>query len=286
MKFNAGHQSYMDEGWDWEVYHESGVTVNVDQWGGGFYLSSGTEVDNYAYYRAADGARMEAHGVNGYTGFSFWLMGGILDIAGAVTLDNPNGDAIFANQNDGPAPAGSSVPVLKFSGTDPLLTVTNDAYFQNTLSSDTDAAQIDVSELTLSQSDTWVTVMTAASLTNGDLADFVAGTDGNDWQIQVAGNDLQIKYTGSAAPQMGDINLSGYVDDDDLSLLLANWVTGDVWGKGDLNNSGGVDDDDLSLLLANWNQGVPPGAPAAVPEPATITLVALGGLALIRRRRS
>ncbi len=82
---------------------------------------------------------------------------------------------------------------------------------------------------------------------------------------------------------MGDVNLSGCVDDDDLSLLLANWSIGDEWGEGDLNESGTVNDDDLSLLLANWGAGCSP-APEPVPEPATLSLLVIGALTLLRRR--
>lgn len=64
---------------------------------------------------------------------------------------------------------------------------------------------------------------------------------------------------------MGDANMSGYVDDDDLSYLLANWHTVTDWEHGNLsdgytgpNQPGYVDDDDLSLLLANWHAGTPP----------------------------
>ena len=103
---------------------------------------------------------------------------------------------------------------------------------------------------------------------------------------QVSGYDIRVEYTGGTVVirQMGDVNLSGLVDDDDLSLLLANWNIGTTWGTGDLNENGTVNDDDLSLLLANWGLGGS-AAPQAVPEPATLLLVALGGLALIRRRR-
>ncbi len=82
-------------------------------------------------------------------------------------------------------------------------------------------------------------------------------------------------------PIVGDVDRSGYVDDDDLSILLANWGFGTEWGQGDLDGSGTVDDDDLSLLLANWGAGCPPTS-QAIPEPATLALLAVGGLALIR----
>lgn len=85
----------------------------------------------------------------------------------------------------------------------------------------------------------------------------------------------------------GDANTSGYVDDDDLSLLLANWNSGTQWAQGDFNGDKMVDDDDLSFLLANWREGIAPlSGGGAVPEPASLTLIILGAsLPLLGRRR-
>ena len=86
----------------------------------------------------------------------------------------------------------------------------------------------------------------------------------------------------------GDANGDGLVDDQDLSLLLANWgqdATGDPdggWGRGEFNGATPVDDSDLSLLLANWSAS---SGAIGVPEPAVLGLLAVGGLSMLRRRR-
>jgi len=54
---------------------------------------------------------------------------------------------------------------------------------------------------------------------------------------------------------------------------------------GDINGDGFVGIDDLNVVLGNWNQGVlPPAGNATIPEPATLSLLGLGGLAMLRRR--
>jgi len=86
----------------------------------------------------------------------------------------------------------------------------------------------------------------------------------------------------------GDANIDGFIDDTDLAILLGNWTgplgTGRTWAHGDFDGDGGVSDDDLAILLGNWT-GAPPASAPAVPEPATLALLALGGLAVVRRRR-
>ena len=78
----------------------------------------------------------------------------------------------------------------------------------------------------------------------------------------------------------GDADKDGDVDDDDLSLLLANWGIDTDCAHGEFSGVPPVNDDDLSLLLANWTG--PLGG--AVPEPTTMAMLIFGALALLRRR--
>jgi len=51
-----------------------------------------------------------------------------------------------------------------------------------------------------------------------------------------------------------------------------------VWPQGDFDKDQDVDLDDFVILKNGW------GA-AAVPEPATLSLLAVAGLAIVRRKR-
>jgi hypothetical protein len=87
---------------------------------------------------------------------------------------------------------------------------------------------------------------------------------------------------------LGDANGDDVVNDEDASILGANWRrTGDAtWAQGDFNDDKNVDDRDAAILAAHWGAT---GEGGSVPEPSTATLVLIGAIALLgvaRRRRS
>ena len=93
----------------------------------------------------------------------------------------------------------------------------------------------------------------------------------------------------------GDADEDGDVDINDLSALASNWgeTSGMGWDDGDFDGDGDVDINDLSALASNWGYGTEGGmslgdalGSAGIPEPATLALLGLGAMALLRRRRA
>ncbi len=271
----VGLDYYMhdDKAFEYVFNHNGGTITNRRA----FYMQGMYENSLYRF----NGGEINSESMHPVTGYSYWHMGGTMEIAADSTVNASSGVAVIAQGFF----KGYSAPILKFTGTDSKLTMNANVNFLSPEDpGDTIPGQIDVNEFNVSAADTWITIIDATSITNGDQLAFIPGTDANVWQMQVVGDLVQVKYTGTVARIMGDVNLSGSVNDDDLSLLLANWVIGDEWGEGDLNENGTVNDDDLSLLLANWGAGSS-AAPEAVPEPLTLSLLVMGGCGLILRRR-
>ncbi len=147
----------------------------------------------------------------------------------------------------------------------------------------------------------------AQTTTNG-LHYGVGFADGDDGVHDVAGlssGQIDLKYT-----LLGDANLDGTVNGSDFSILAANFGLGVTnWDQGNFLYGSSVNGSDFSALAANFGQGdsgadasitpadiqaldafaVANGLPVptitAVPEPASIGLLAVSGLVAMRRRR-
>ncbi|MHC4561798.1 MAG: dockerin type I domain-containing protein [Planctomycetota bacterium] len=89
---------------------------------------------------------------------------------------------------------------------------------------------------------------------------------------------------GGVGTEMGDFNLDGRVDDDDLAVLQAGFGTssGLGWASGNTNADVFIDATDLAVFAAGY--GFDAGG-EPIPEPATIVVIAVGGVALLLRRR-
>jgi len=73
---------------------------------------------------------------------------------------------------------------------------------------------------------------------------------------------------------------------DDLNLVLGNWNQNVPPANplADPSGDGFIGIDDLNEVLGNWNAGTPPSGSAAVPQPASLAVLGLGAMSMLRRR--
>jgi fibronectin-binding autotransporter adhesin len=83
----------------------------------------------------------------------------------------------------------------------------------------------------------------------------------------------------------GDENGDGTCNFNDLLILQGKFNKPGTWAGGDFNGDNQVNFNDLLILQGNFNKsGLVSDGSGVVPEPATMGLLLLGGLGLLRRR--
>jgi hypothetical protein len=138
-----------------------------------------------------------------------------------------------------------------------------------------------VSGTPLSDSSTWSNqTLDSLGLTEGP------GDYAWEWGQGPTFDSFFLDVEGTEPALLGDANMDGIVNGLDLAILMSHYGTVVTGGSsvGDFNNDGVVNADDLALFqlgVAEYDLTVG----NSVPEPASASLLAIGSLALLARRR-
>ena len=82
-----------------------------------------------------------------------------------------------------------------------------------------------------------------------------------------------------APTRLGDADCNGAVSLADVNIISANWgALVATWDMGDFVQDGAITLADVNAISANWAQSY-------TPEPTTMLLLGLGGIAALLRRR-
>jgi len=103
--------------------------------------------------------------------------------------------------------------------------------------------------------------------------------DADSADMDILIHDL-VETTVGIGTEYGDFNLDGKVDTVDLTILGTYFGVGTSWAQGNANCDTTVDTVDLTILGTYF--GFVASSP--IPEPATMSLLVLGGLTALKRR--